>query len=198
MEIDINKLDGFEFIHGVGDVDEKQLCLLSATAYLAGEPHGDHPVCACPVLTELGIKINDGPWWADNAERGVWVLATAPRLIGTRSSKAVERQRADILVRAALTEFVPDALDHAARALELAGLQEHANTLRDHATKLRTAADAAYAAAAYAAAAAAYAAARAADAADAKTSIRDRLIALMDECLAITEPQPVVAEGHVS
>lgn len=29
---------------------QKQFCVMEAVAYVAGEPHSDHPQCACPVI----------------------------------------------------------------------------------------------------------------------------------------------------
>jgi hypothetical protein len=168
-----NKLADFTFIAGIGSEVAKEACLMSATAYLAGEPWGDHPVCACPVLTGLGIRINDGPWWSDNAERGEFVLKYAPLLIGTRGSVDVGRERADVFVKAALAVFAPHALDSAASALRLRGYTDHADKLADFARRLREhpSAELAREARASASAAAADAAsAAAADAADASAS----------------------------
>ncbi|GEL17666.1 hypothetical protein [Pseudonocardia asaccharolytica] len=45
----------------VGDHDSpgEGLCLLEAVAYLAGEPHTDHPECVSPVLGAFGRALND-------------------------------------------------------------------------------------------------------------------------------------------
>ena len=36
------------------------VCFMEAIAFFEGLPHSDHPECACPVLTEYGIRLNDG------------------------------------------------------------------------------------------------------------------------------------------
>ncbi len=34
-------------------------CVMELVSYLANEPWSDHPQCACPILTEYAIRIND-------------------------------------------------------------------------------------------------------------------------------------------
>jgi hypothetical protein len=190
-----NKLADFTFIAGIGSEVAKEACLMSATAYLAGEPWGDHPVCACPVLTGLGIRINDGPWWSDNAERGEFVLKYAPLLIGTRGSVDVGRERADVFVKAALAVFAPHALDSAASALRLRGYTDHADKLADFARRLREHPSAELAREARASASAAAADAQAPfearqkARAEARRGVRAVLLQLFDEAIAITDTQ---------
>lgn len=38
---------------------EAGVCLLEAVAWVAGEPHSDHPACVCPVLAAFGRRLND-------------------------------------------------------------------------------------------------------------------------------------------
>ena len=130
-------LDGFKFISSSGSVEDKTLCIMSAVAYLANEPHSDRPACACPVLTEAAILINDGPWWADANERTAALAPIAERLVGTRSTHEIEHKRSEMFVRACLSEFAPDALDLAAFMLGTAGLADHSNNLLKAAQKLR-------------------------------------------------------------
>jgi hypothetical protein len=174
--VDLSKLDGFKFVRGMGRLEAKEACLFTAASVLAGEPWGDRLTCVCPVITEFGIRLSDQ--WHDETDRGEFVRKYAPLVIGTRSTREVERRRWDILSRAALTEFAPQALDSAASAHERKGYTEHATKLRDYAQRLRinpstelarearaAAVAAAYADAADAAAAAAHAAVAAAYAA---------------------------------
>lgn len=104
---------------GSHPAESKVYCLMEAVAYLAGEAHSDAPECACPVVTKLGVWLNDSCSDALRQE----LLADLPwRIIGTRSPGAIERQRgfmaADWAVR-----FVCPIL------LRRAGLEDHAKIL---------------------------------------------------------------------
>jgi hypothetical protein len=69
------------------------VCLMEAVAWVAGEPHSDHPKCACPVLTDIGININDR---TDDAGRQRLIPAI-PALIGSKSgSKRTYFKRAKL------------------------------------------------------------------------------------------------------
>lgn len=76
------------------------LCALEAVAYVAGEPHSDWPACASPSLSAFIRTWSDG---LPQEARDILILPLVPRLVGTRGSEALERQRvalaADWLVR---------------------------------------------------------------------------------------------------
>jgi hypothetical protein len=95
------------------------MCALEAAAWIAGEPHSDHPACVCPVLGAFGRLWNDS---LPDAERDRLLRPLVPRLIGTRGSAALAERRslmaADWLVR-----------EHTPAWLRLAGLTEHADAL---------------------------------------------------------------------
>ena len=38
---------------------EEGMCLMEAVAYIGGSGHTDRPDCACPVVTEFAIEVND-------------------------------------------------------------------------------------------------------------------------------------------
>jgi chemosensory pili system protein ChpA (sensor histidine kinase/response regulator) len=180
--------EGIRFISGVGDIAEKTACIMSAVAWIAGEPWGDAPACACPVLRRLSIRLNDTDWWESDEERTAALMPLAEKLVGTKAAPAVETERARVAAHRMVTMFAPMALDSAAGAL-VAKLPEHAEKLRGHAATLRSfplerfkiaaaaqAANAAYAAAANAAANA-RAAAAAANAAAANAAANARAAA---------------------
>ncbi len=52
-------LDGISLKHGMHDSRQDGVCALEAVAWIAGEPHSDHPKCACPVLSDFLRKWND-------------------------------------------------------------------------------------------------------------------------------------------
>jgi hypothetical protein len=187
-------IDDITLISGVGDREAKELCVMSLTALIANEPHGDHPVCACPVLTAVAIRVNDANWWESDAERTEALKPLAQAMVGTRNP-ALALPRAKLFADRALRVWAPAALEAAA---SVHPLDEHRVALREHAKKLRedgsaaAAADAAAAAARYAAAdaaaddAARYAAAAAARYADAaRKELRGQVIAAIYEAIAL-------------
>jgi hypothetical protein len=152
-------------------------CLMEAVAYVAGEPHSDHPRCACPVLTRHGIRLNDR---FSDEERQL-LAPLIPRLVGTRADRATQLRRVHLLVDASIREITPMAYEAvgwgvlAAKLRAIGPIVDEASAraarvivieVRDEAYKRKAAADA-DAADAAAAAADAAADADAADAADA-------------------------------
>jgi hypothetical protein len=175
----MTNIDKIVLVRGAGTRESNELCVMTLAALIAGEQHTDRPVCACPVLSAMAIRLNDGPWWSSDKERTELLAPLAPKLVGTRADAGVELLRAKVLVDLALHTLVPDALESAARVHTSA---DHAAALRMAATNLReavpggarTARAAAYAAAAaihtYDAAAAIHTYDAAAAAVDAATS----------------------------
>ena len=103
--------------YGFHTSPEDGLCLVEAAAYLAGEPHGDRPLCVCPALAAFGRALNDGPW--SSAEARTDALGPLVALLaGSRATRRVERARAVFLARRALTAYAPLALASAVLSLE--------------------------------------------------------------------------------
>ena len=44
-------LEALTLYSGKHDEDDAERCVMEAVAYVAGEPHSDHPKCACAVIT---------------------------------------------------------------------------------------------------------------------------------------------------
>ncbi len=44
---------------GVHPSPDRGVCAAEATAFLAGEPHSDHPACLCPILGEALRWMNE-------------------------------------------------------------------------------------------------------------------------------------------
>jgi len=66
FEIEQSRLEELErltLMKGSHAAREAGMCALEVVAYIAGEPHSDHPACACPVLTSYVIGLNDA--WDD-------------------------------------------------------------------------------------------------------------------------------------
>jgi hypothetical protein len=153
---------------------------MEMVAYLAGEPHSDHPQCACPVIAAFVRRLNDA---MPNAERDRLLLPVVPKLVGTRSTQDVELRRgylaADFAVRVAAPAALRAAalraagLDDAARALEsLPEVVDQDTALAAKAAARAAAEDAWTVAADWAATRAATAATRAADWAASKATAR--------------------------
>jgi hypothetical protein len=178
---------------GVGSHDattaptgNRDLCIMEAVAYMAGEPWSDKPACASPVIAACLRTWNDTLSDEDRDRllpAAVWV----PRLVGSRGDDATEERRSyfalDWLVRVhtpAWLDLVPSLAPHAAalRALpEIVGLTtaEAAGSIVRAAVDAAgdAAGDAAVAAAGDAGWDAAWAAARAAARAAAWAAARD-------------------------
>ena len=104
---------------GSHDTPEDGVCLLEAAAYLAGEPHSDHPCCVSPVLGAAGRALNDV---LPDARRQALTLLL-PSIIGTAGDghdQARGLMAADWLIRT----YTPTWL-------RLADLDQHAATLEN-------------------------------------------------------------------
>ena len=109
------KLAGITLKLGIHADREAGMCAMEAAAYLAGEPHTDHPVCACPVLTAFMLSFNDG--MADDADRDRWLKPLVPLMVGSlvlnedgQMDTAVLVHRANLCALAAC-QFAPLALE---------------------------------------------------------------------------------------
>lgn len=90
MTVTIEKnLDTLILAKGSHGSRHEAVCLMEAVAYFNNEPWSDHPACACPVLTAFGIGLNDA-WGDEDRQR---LKPFIPKLIGTRSTPAVEHKR---------------------------------------------------------------------------------------------------------
>lgn len=96
-------------------------CVMEMVALFAGEPFGDRPACACPVITQFALGINDR--MPDDATRTRLLGPLVPLIAGSRSTPAVERVRALLAADVAVRAFAPIAL-------EAAQLTKEATTLR--------------------------------------------------------------------
>src|SRR5689334_12351161 len=84
--MDLALLESISIKNGSHNSRERGMCVMEAVAYIAGEPHSDHPKCACPIITCFMIRLNDR--MPDDATRSKWLKPLIPKIIGTRKSKA--------------------------------------------------------------------------------------------------------------
>lgn len=94
-------------------------CIMELVSFVAGEPWSDSPACACPVISAFLRSWNDA---LPDGDRDALLRPLVPRLIGTRSTPAMEQRRAtmaaDWLIRT-----------HTPAWLRLAGLATQADAL---------------------------------------------------------------------
>ena len=109
-------------VHGVSTAPtgNRDMCIMEAVAYMAGEPWSDSPACASPVISAFLRTWNDAlP--DDDRDRLLPAAVWVPRLVGSRGDDATEERRAylalDWLVRVhapAWLDLVPSLAPHAA------------------------------------------------------------------------------------
>jgi hypothetical protein len=115
---------------------EDGVCAMEAVAWLANEPHSDSPMCACPVIAAFVRSWNDS---LPDVDRDRLLKPILPRLLNTRSTKAVEERRGwlamDWLIREFAPEWlalVPDLAPHAAALRELPEIADAASAVVAH------------------------------------------------------------------
>lgn len=114
----IEALDGIELQKGAHASREKGVCAMELAAWIAGEPHSDHPACVSAALGALLRNWNDS---VDHKFRQK-LKPYIPRVVGTGADgRSIARawMAADWLVRVCAPAW-----------LELAKLKEHAMALR--------------------------------------------------------------------
>ena len=87
----LNLIEGITLQHGMHADFKAGMCLLEATAWIAGEEWSDHPSCVCPVLAAFGRSWNDS---LNEADRNRILKPFVARLVGTRSTPEVQDARA--------------------------------------------------------------------------------------------------------
>ena len=115
-------LEGIDLRSGAHNNRMAGVCAMEAVAWMAGEPHSDHPACACPVIGAFMRSWNDA--LPDDAMRTRLLRPLIPILAGSRSNKAVELNRSWLAI-----DWL--ARDHAPAWLSLC------DDLRAHAVALR-------------------------------------------------------------
>ena len=108
----------FVLRRGHSDNPAEGTCAMAAIAWLTEGRHTDAPECACPLITRFVIAANDA---MDDTARQRFI-PYLHRIAGSRSA-AHEAARLRIMWLAAVRVFAP-------RALDAAGLRQHAARLR--------------------------------------------------------------------
>jgi hypothetical protein len=100
---------------------EEGVCVMEAVAYVAGEPHSDHPKCASKVITAFLVSWNDAI--PTDADRDRLLKPLIASVIGTADGAEMERRLAFMAIDWFVRVHTPEWLD-------LAGLQGHAAAVR--------------------------------------------------------------------
>jgi len=108
-----------ELSSGGHDDMSEGMCVMEAVAFVAGEPWTDSPQCACPVIAAFLRNWNDS---LPDDERNDLLKDLIPRLVGTRSTPAIEQRRATMAADWLIREHTP-------AWLRLAGLNAQADAL---------------------------------------------------------------------
>lgn len=99
-----NTLDNIVLDEGSHTSPSRGVCIMECVAYLAGEPHTDHPECACEVVTEFAMNCND----VLSPEDRPRLTAYALRIAGSRANDGqVPLQRARFLLSYATRVCLP-------------------------------------------------------------------------------------------
>jgi len=126
----LNIIESRKLLKGTHTSIEDGGCVMEMVSYLANEPWSDHPKCACPVLTEFAIRIND----RFNDEHRQLLKPFIPMLVNTKSTDAVEIARKRVFRWRHATVIYPEILD-TLKLTELATqLRGYGNNLDDMAT----------------------------------------------------------------
>ena len=160
----------FKFGAGAHPSRDKGMCVMEAVAYVAGEPHSDHPACACPIISAFLRSWNDGLSTDKDRQRllGGFVF----RLVATKASAEIELKRSMMAFRWLVNVLTPSLLEMTP------SLVDHAKTLRK--IKISKKLSAAYSAALSAAESVALSAARSAAYSAAESAARSAAYSAAD------------------
>ncbi len=115
-------LDGIILKAGGHAAREQAVCAMEAVAWLAGEPHSDHPSCACPVIGALMRSWNDAI--TTDEKRTALLKPLLPLLLNSKSTPEVELRRSYLAFDWLARVQAPAWLDLSPT------LKPHADTLR--------------------------------------------------------------------
>jgi len=116
MTIDLNTL---HLDTGSHDTRTEGVCLLEAVAWIAGEPHTDHPACVSPVLGVFGRSLND----VLPDDKRQFLIPLITRLPGT-AGDGFDEKRGYLALDWMIRVYTPTWLD-------VAGLADAAVCLRE-------------------------------------------------------------------
>jgi hypothetical protein len=126
IEDRVKKLDTISLQHGAHNADEagRAMCAMEAVAWIAGEPHSDHPQCASRAISAFMRSWNDG---LESADRDRLLKPYLVRIVGSRGTAEQEELRGRMALDWHNGVMLPAFLDL------VDGLKPHAEAVRaDH------------------------------------------------------------------
>lgn len=114
-------LNGINLQRGKHATRNDGVCAMEAAAWMAGEPHSDHPQCVCPAIAAFMRSWNDA---LSDKDRNRLLKPLVPKVLDTRSTPEVARRRSLLALDWFIRIFTPSWL-----AL-IPSLESHAMTLR--------------------------------------------------------------------
>lgn len=132
-EIDFNEY-AIKLSKGSHKKPQQGLCVMECVAYIQGEKHTDAPVCACPVIANYCIGINDK---FDQTVRDK-LLTYVLRIAGSKSTLEIEQKRAFMCADYAVRKFAgiaaPPIVDKASALVGYYAAADAASYAADAAT----------------------------------------------------------------
>ena len=85
---------------------KESMCLMEAVAYIGGSGHTDRPECACPVVTEFAIEVNDNI--VDDTIRNAALKPVIRNILNSQTDhRGVLKNRSFHLAKGVVTTFLP-------------------------------------------------------------------------------------------
>src|SRR6266542_3383957 len=91
--------------HGKHNDRSNGLCAMELAAYIADEPHSDHPECVCPIIGEFMRLWNDA--LPTDTERDRLLKPLIPLTISTKANKEIEERRSFMCIDWTVRTFTP-------------------------------------------------------------------------------------------
>jgi hypothetical protein len=108
-QLEAERLETLRLVAG-GHTDRSNgLCAMEVVAWMAGEPHSDHPACACPVIAAFMRSWNDSI--STDEKRTRLLKPLLPLLLNTKSTPAIELQRSYMAFDWLVREHLPAWLE---------------------------------------------------------------------------------------
>ncbi len=120
-------LSKYELKTGAHKSLDEGACIMEIVSYIANEPWSDHPKCACPILTEYAIRMND----RFNDDHRQLLKPIIPLLLNSRRDDETQIARKRLIRWRNVTVTYPLILD-CYKMTELANkLRAFGNNLKD-------------------------------------------------------------------
>jgi hypothetical protein len=112
FELRLARVRELPLLEGSHEADQeiaREMCVMEAVSYIAGEPWSESPACVCPTITALMVAWNDG--LPTDADRDRLLKPLIPKLIGTSSGEELREPRAFMALDWLVRTHVPAWLD---------------------------------------------------------------------------------------